>query len=61
MNVWYICGVYSFSLGCVAFTYDAVKGTPLNKKYLAGCVLFDIGCVFFALDAHDIKYPKNDV
>ncbi len=55
MNIWYTSGVYTFLLGCMAFTYDSIKTLPLNKRYLTGCILFDIGCLFFALDVHNVN------
>lgn len=48
----YALGSYAFSLGCLAFTYDAVTSRPVRKSYLLGCLLFDVGCVFFVADAN---------
>ena len=48
----YLLGVYSFSLGCVGFTVDALCTRPIRRWYLAGCLLFDVGCGFFLADAH---------
>ena len=59
MNYFYLSGVYSFSVGCLAFTWDAVTTRPVNRKYLAGCFLFDIGCLFFTLDAHEVEMKTN--
>ena len=59
MNIWYTSGVYTFLLGCMAFTYDSIKTLPLNKRYLTGCILFDIGCLFFALDVHNVYIQYN--
>ena len=47
----YFLGSAAFSLGCIAFTVDAVKTKPLNKTILAGCLLFDLGCIFFIKDS----------
>ena len=48
----YKLGVYFFSVGCLAFTFDACRTYPIRRGYLAGCILFDVGCFFFAIDAH---------
>ena len=57
MNLNYILGVYSFTIGCLSFTFDAISNNI--QPYLCGCILFDIGCVFFILDAHEIKLIKK--
>ena len=48
----YPFGSYSFTIGCLFFTLDALTYKPIRKKYLCGCLLFDIGCVFFIIDSH---------
>ena len=53
MNIYYMLGVYSFTLGCLSFTFDAIKSHPIRKSYLLGCILFDLGCGFFILDSHN--------
>lgn len=55
----YAAGVYAFTLGCLAFTIDAVRARPLRRFYLCGCVLFDVGCIFFILDAHAVGPPQS--
>ncbi len=55
MNYNYAIGAYSFTLGSVILTWDAVTVRPINRKYLVGCLLFDVGCLCFALDAHKIS------
>lgn len=57
MNVLYAAGVYAFTLGCVAFSVDAVRTRPLNRWYLFGCIMFDAGCAFFLADAHGAVAP----
>ena len=51
MNYNYLLGSTSFSLGCIAFTVDALKTAPRNRILITGCLLFDLGCVFFMNDA----------
>lgn len=57
MTNWnYLIGVYSFTVGCLSFTTDAVKSRPIRKEYLIGCLLFDIGCAFFIADVHQFDW-----
>lgn len=50
--MYYVAGVYAFSLGCGAFTVDALRARPLRPWYVGGALLFDVGCALFVLDAH---------
>ena len=51
-QLYYKLGIYSFTVGCICFTFDSIKVKPFNKCYFLGCILFDIGCGFFIADAH---------
>lgn len=52
MNTFYASGVYSFTIGCLVFLWDAMSSEKLNKKYFVGTLLFNVGCIFFIIDAH---------
>ena len=50
MNNLLFLGILFYCIGCLIYTYDALKTTPINKKILAACICFDIGSFFFMLD-----------
>jgi hypothetical protein len=43
-------GILFYTIGCIAYTYDALKSKPINKVVLAACICFDIGSLFFMID-----------
>jgi hypothetical protein len=43
-------GILFYAIGCIAYTYDAIKTEPINKVVLAACICFDIGSLFFMID-----------
>ena len=49
--MWYLTGLISFLLGCLCFTYDAIRAK--NPALITGSILFDLGCVLFFLDLYN--------
>ena len=52
----YKLGSWSFTGGCAAFTYNALKQTPKSPSLILGCTLFNVGCGFFLMDADKKNY-----
>ena len=48
-------GCFTFLIGSLAFTQDALKQKPISKPYLIGCMFFNIGCFYFIKDSYKIK------
>lgn len=48
-------GSITFLAGCLSFTYDSIKKTPISRPYILGCGLFNIGCIYFIKDSFGIK------
>tara|TARA_B100001173_G_C15806664_1_gene470114 strand:+ start:64 stop:240 length:177 start_codon:yes stop_codon:yes gene_type:complete len=49
-NIPLFLGILFYTIGCIAYTYDALKSKPINKVVLAACICFDIGSLFFMID-----------
>ena len=43
-------GILFYAIGCIFYTYDALKSKPINKVVLTACICFDIGSLFFMID-----------
>ena len=43
-------GILFYAIGCLTYTYDAIKTEPINKRILFACICFDIGSLFFMID-----------
>ena len=43
-------GILFYTIGCIFYTYDAIKSKPINKVVLTACICFDIGSLFFMID-----------
>ena len=43
-------GILFYTIGCITYTYDAIKSKPINKVVLTACICFDIGSLFFMVD-----------
>ena len=43
-------GILFYTIGCIFYTYDAIKSKPINKVVLTACICFDIGSLFFMVD-----------
>jgi hypothetical protein len=53
-------GILFYCIGCLIYTYDALKTRPINKQVLAACICFDIGSFFFMLDYVISQVLSND-
>ena len=49
-NIVLLLGILFYTIGCVTYTYDAIKTEPINKRVLFACICFDIGSLFFIID-----------
>ena len=43
-------GILFYAIGCLTYTYDAIKTEPINKRVLFACICFDIGSLFFMIN-----------